>query len=293
VADVDYEAQQPQPFLYSPSLYRWHDYFAILHPIESPAGLTVSPATSTVNNIGWTAVYGATQYTLRRTSLADGSTYEATVTGTSTSDTVPSATTQYAYQVKATNGSSTSTYSPAITVFRSQPLYDGYVTANTSNNNGSSAAGIRAGQSTVQLGQLKGIVSFNTGALPDICTILGATLREKQGTDNTNFDTLGTCSVDIKKGAFGDDPALAAGDFDPADKTDTVGALPEAGLNGWGELSLSAYLDDINKTGVGTIQTTQFRQYFGVYGGANVFVGWYPGDAGVTDQPQLVVRYQP
>lgn len=286
VADVDYEAQQPQPFLYSPSLYRWHDYFASLHPIESPAGLTVTPISTTANTISWDAVYGATSYTLVRQPLPSGT--AATFSGlttTSYNDSGLTAGTPYAYKVLATNGSSTSDYSPSVVVFRSQSTEDGYVATNAVAPNGSGAAGIRAGQASSQVGQIKGVVSFDTGALPDTSTVLAALLREEQG--SADITALGPCTVEIKNGSFNNNSALETADFN-AGATDTVGELPKVGANAWAELDLADYLGDIN-TNTGR---TQFRQSFAVYGTPNTYMSWYPGES-ANNEPQLVLRYRP
>jgi hypothetical protein len=291
VADVDYEAQQPQAYLYPTSLYRWHDYFATLNPIEAPAGLTVTPTSSTSNDVSWMAVYGATSYTLVRQPLPTGT--PATFSGLTTttySDTGLTAGTPYAYKVLAIIGSSTSDYSPSVVVFRSKSTEDGYVASGQVNASGTGAAGIRAGQSTNAIGQLKGVVSFDTGALPDGCTVLGAVLREEQG--SADITALDTCTVEIVNGSFNGNATLETADF-TAGATDPVGELPKVGANGWAQVDLAGYLDDINTgpNGTDTTGRTQFRQSFPVYGTPNTYMSWYPGES-TGNEPQLVIRYQ-
>jgi hypothetical protein len=273
-------------------LNRWHDYFASLHPIEAPAGVTVTATSTTAYDISWYAVPGATSYTLVRQPLPSGSATTFTgLTTTSYSDSGLTAGTPYAYSVQATNGSSTSDYSPSGVIFRSKSTEDGYVASGQLNASGSGAGGIRAGQSTNAIGQMKGVISFDTGALPDGSTVLAAVLREEQG--SADITALGTCSVEIINGSFNGSATLETADF-TASATDPVGELPKVGVNAWAQIDLAGYLDDINIGPNGTDSTgrTQFRQAFPVYGTPNTYMSWYPGES-ANNEPQLVIRYWP
>ena len=163
--------------------------------------------------------------------------------------------------------------------------------SNNSTNSGNRA--LRVGDSTGDR-QYKTIVSFDTSSIPDGATILSATLRLKRGrvTGTNPFNILGSCFVDVQTGGFGGNVALANGDFQAAATVSQSATMSNPTSNGtFSEGSLNgAGLSAIDKTGV-----TQMRIYFSTDDnddGGNDYMGYYSGDSGTADRPQLVVTYQ-
>lgn len=167
--------------------------------------------------------------------------------------------------------------------------YDGYATASGFvSSSGTGGSGVRAGEGTSS-NQQKAIISVNTGAVPDGATIVGATLRLRQGTSGAAFSTLGTCTVDITSGNFGAAAALQSDDFsDTTGVAVNVGTVTDVGSGNWLELTLdAAALGQINRTG-----TTQLRLQFANSTSSSTQVGWYSAETSGSE-PQLVISYQP
>jgi len=126
---------------------------------------------------------------------------------------------QYAYRVQASDATG-KILSPwaDVAVFLSESKYDGYVAGIVGAYvpfPGPVEPGIQAGQG---LGtDISGFLSFDTTPLGSAVTILDATLRLRQYTDNKAFDSLGTCMVDIQKGDFNSNVALEAANFSAVD----------------------------------------------------------------------------
>jgi hypothetical protein len=109
--------------------------------------------------------------------------------------------------------------------------------------------------------QYRGILSFNTSALPDDAVITKVTLKiKKQGVSGINpFTTHGNLVVDIKKGGFSGNTALQAIDFQTLASKAGVGVIQNLPLTGaWYQTNLysTAFLY-VNKTGF-----TQLRLRF-------------------------------
>ncbi|MEW5829430.1 MAG: hypothetical protein AB1846_11110 [Chloroflexota bacterium] len=108
--------------------------------------------------------------------------------------------------------------------------------------------------------QYRAILSFNTASLPDNAVIVSASLKVRQksvlGTDP--FKTHGNLVVDIRRGAFSNNPALQLGDFKAASSRVNVASVNKTAVNKWHNAGLlSAGFGHVNRTGI-----TQFRLRF-------------------------------
>ena len=102
--------------------------------------------------------------------------------------------------------------------------------------------------------QVKTIVSFDTSDIPDGATIISATLRLRRSAlrGANPFNTHGAALVDVRQGAFGDDPVLQALDFQAPASAVGVATLSNPGATGdWSEGELGPDgLAAINRTGL-------------------------------------------
>ena len=193
----------------------------------------------------------------------------------------------YAYHVSALNGTAQSAYLANVAIARSQSsgLYDGYVNV-SSVFNGPTYTVLRAGQGPGAGNQQKTIVSFDTSPLVTGAVVTSARLRMKQISDNTAFNTLLTCKVDIKSGDFGT-RTLEFGDFSAQSTYDWVATVPQAGPNAWGDAVLNA-------NGIASVKVdgdTQLRVYFDANNAQSTYITWYPGES-PGNEPVLIVNYQ-
>ncbi|MBE2199145.1 MAG: hypothetical protein IAE79_11075, partial [Anaerolinea sp.] len=176
----------------------------------------------------------------------------------------------------------------------SQAELDGYLISN-----GSGGTIFLADQDTILVGdgssanwQYKGIISFNTGALPANTTIHSAHLRLRRGSDIGNPGGLGQLFIDISPAnGFGQSMALAAEDADA--RAAIVGLLRYTTISG--ETWLEGALND---TGIGAIShsgVTQFRLYFTLPNNGNGeddLLTFFAGDhANAEYRPQFVITY--
>ncbi len=215
------------------------------------------------------------------------------------------------YTLTATNalGSTTAEVTVGvieIAAFTSNYLHDGRVLESRENSNvggsGISTANnglaLRVGDEIINplMGerQYKSILSFNTAAIPDTATVVGATLKLTRGGfvgAASPFDTHGTCNVDIKTGNFGL-PALENGDFQ-APATATAVATMSAPLAD-GDVS-AGVLDPAGLAAINKVGRTQFRVYFSLDDdddGADDYIGFYSGDdATAANRPVLEVQF--
>ncbi|MEM7584043.1 MAG: endonuclease [Acidobacteriota bacterium] len=191
---------------------------------------------------------------------------------------------------------------PTTLTFTSVAAEDGWVRESSENSNvggrnnstGAGANAVRAGDQSNGR-QYKGVISFDTSAIPDGATITSATLRLRRGrVVGTNpFSTHGTCWVDVHSGGLGGSTALANGDFQAVASVARSASLSNAASNGdWSEASLDA----VGLTAVDATGTTQLRFYFDLDdnddGGTDT-IGYYPGNhSNTANHPQLVVTYQ-
>jgi hypothetical protein len=179
-----------------------------------------------------------------------------------------------------------------VAVFLSEKTYDGYVTDKDGDSTKFPAdlePGIKAGQGIDT--DLAAFLSFDTSPLGEKTKIIGATLRLKQFTDNKGFDSLGTCILDIAKGAFNNNEELEEADF-AASATATNVIDEDAPLLGvdaenWTETDVASS----NVAYVNNTDRTQFRIYFAHADKvSDTVVGWYSGDS-LDNEPHLLVRY--
>jgi Subtilase family len=149
--------------------------------------------------------------------------------------------------------------------FLSNAFQDGHVIESTET---SSAGGTAiAASSTLLLGdsstdqQVKGLVSFDTSAIPDGATIVSARLllRRESVVGTNPFTTHGVCRVDVRTGGFNNNTALESADFQATPSQFVASILSNPVSDGsWSEGTLDADgLAAINKIGV-----TQLRLYF-------------------------------
>jgi uncharacterized delta-60 repeat protein len=143
--------------------------------------------------------------------------------------------------------------------------------------------------------QFKGILSFDTSAIPDGAVVVSATLRIRRvGLFGTNpFTVLGACGIDVRTGGFGGNVALQASDFEAPATVAAAGTLGNAPANG--DVSVgtlgAAGRAAINRTG-----RTQLRLAFALDDNDNAVadrIRYASGDqADPSLRPELVVQFQ-
>jgi hypothetical protein len=142
--------------------------------------------------------------------------------------------------------------------------------------------------------QYRGILSFDTGVLPDTAVITGVTLRTKLraivgGGNPVLF--LNGFMVDIRNGYFGV-PALQITDFQAA-PSGTFGAFAPALTLGWYNINLTPGSPLINKLALNA-GLTQMRLRFSLDDNNDAIANYlmlYSGDAAIADRPQLIIGY--
>jgi hypothetical protein len=155
---------------------------------------------------------------------------------------------------------------------------------------------------TFQLGddalnrQYKAILSFNTSSLPAGAVITSAVLKIAQSglpVGTNPFTTLGSLSVDLRKGAFGGNPALQLADFNAAPSAARVAYFSATpGDPSWYSAMLNtAGRNNLNRAGV-----TQVRLYFAMDDNNNHvadFMKFVSGNASKNTPILLVTYYLP
>ena len=123
--------------------------------------------------------------------------------------------------------------------------------------------------------------------------ITGVTLRiRKQSIVGTNpFITHGFLTVDMKTGAFHDNPVLEKFDFQAMGSRGNVGRFIKTAALGWYRAPLRAPAWPlVNLTG-----TTQFRLRFATDDNDDMgadYLSFYTGNApAATDRPELIIAY--
>ncbi|MGC1376532.1 MAG: hypothetical protein WA821_09920 [Anaerolineales bacterium] len=179
------------------------------------------------------------------------------------------------------------------------PAQDGWIlesgeTSSVGGTINSTAATVRLGDDPT-MKQYRGILSFNTRALPDTAVVTGVTLKIKQqaifggGNPINPFQGM---MADVKKGPFGV-ATLQTGDFQaPANKS--CGPFTPALAGGWYSMDLTSASAFINK--LSTLSgVTQIRLRFKLDDNNNAvanILSLYSGNTPtVTDRPQLVITY--
>ena len=128
---------------------------------------------------------------------------------------------------------------PVTAAFRSVAASDGSLLEAGENSNLGGA--LDAPGVTFALGddglnrQFRTILSFNTASLPDNAVISSVLLKiRKAGQVGANpFATLGPIAVDIKQGAFANNPALQSGDFQAAASRNAALTIANTSVGGW------------------------------------------------------------
>jgi CSLREA domain-containing protein len=181
--------------------------------------------------------------------------------------------------------------------FRTAGAQDGWVLETSENSN--LGGTVNAAQVTFNLGdnagnrQYRSILHFNTAALPDNAVIVKAVLRiRRHDAIGTNpFTTHGKIVVDIRKGAFSNNPLLQATDFQtPANR-------PGVGLIANNPTSAGLYSVNLKAAAFPFIHlsgTTQFRLRFQADDDNDAvadFLRFYSGNAISANQPVLVISY--
>lgn len=184
--------------------------------------------------------------------------------------------------------------------FYSQPGEDGYVreSALKSNVGGATFASdtsLLVGQDQSRR-QYNMILSFDTSTLPGGAVLTGATLNLLTNGRNGYGDPskiFGPMKIDVRNGAFNNDPTLTNSDYQAAATNKGVGTFstfPTAGVYS-GQIPKS-FLGSINRGGL-----TQFRVYFTTQPHAplpynnTLNLSFYSGENSTSQSPQLVITY--
>jgi hypothetical protein len=180
--------------------------------------------------------------------------------------------------------------------FRSVGAYDGWLLESGENTNAGgtpdrNATTLNAGDDQRDR-QYKGILSFDTSALPDNAVIISAQLKVKRqsvvGTDP--FATHGALLAEIRSGAFSNSTALQAADFSAA-------ASPGAVRDPFSGLTFSWYAAQVNNANLLLINksgVTQFRIFFGKDDNDDMgsdSMKFFSGNSIEANRPELVVMY--
>ena len=191
------------------------------------------------------------------------------------------------------NKSATNTVSVS---FKSTAAYDGWI---LESGEGTNVGGtLDKNATTFNVGddqkdkQYKGVVSFDTSALPDNAVIVSVQLKVKrQGVVGADpFGTHGSLLVETRNGPFSGSAALTTADFSAAAGPGAV-KDPFAGLtSSWYAVQLSSgNLVLINKGGV-----TQFRLLFSKDDNDDLgadYIKFFSGDSTDANKPELIITY--
>ena len=180
--------------------------------------------------------------------------------------------------------------------FPSLASQDGYVlesteTSGTGGSLNSTEQILKVGDSTARQ-QGRSILSFNTATLPDTVQVVSAVLRLKQAaiSSPSPFSLLGSLLVDVRKGPFGNNPALQLADFEaPASKLAAT-TIPFSVTGVYVKAIPAASFAYINKLGL-----TQFRLRFSLddnNDNISNYIRFYSGNATIaSNRPVLAVKY--
>ncbi|RPH60465.1 MAG: hypothetical protein EHM81_06195 [Chloroflexi bacterium] len=155
--------------------------------------------------------------------------------------------------------------SAKVAIFTSAAAYDGFILEkNAKSNMGGSlnakAATLRLGDDALNR-QYKAILSFDTSSLPDDAIVTAVTLKIKQSgapVGKNPFSTMGSLSVGLRSGAFGNANTLALKDFNAPASINQAGTFAKTPADNWYSAAIAENgLESINAAGV-----TQFRLSF-------------------------------
>lgn len=189
---------------------------------------------------------------------------------------------------------------PLTQIFQSQAALDGFFIESTENSNAagtivigsSSFPAICVGDNPSNF-QIRAILHFNTGSLPDTASVTKITLKIKQaGLVGTNpFTTHGALLVDSSNTFFGTSYGFQAADFQVGPGNLAVGSFNPTPTGAW----YDAVLNNVGKININHAGPTQYRLRFAIDDNNNSaadFTRFYSGDtATVADRPALVVEY--
>ncbi|MCQ3939350.1 MAG: hypothetical protein DPW18_20240 [Chloroflexi bacterium] len=185
---------------------------------------------------------------------------------------------------------------PILPPFRSTAIQDGWIleSSETSGTGGT----LNNSMTTLWVGddganrQYRTVLSFDTSALPPGAVITSVTLKFKYAgkVGTLPFGTHGNLLVDVRKGAFSNNPSLQLGDFKIAATKNALFSITNTKVNNWYVLTFNpSQFKYINRTGV-----TQFRLRFAVddnndYGADILKI--FSGNAGSAHQPRLTIVF--
>jgi hypothetical protein len=190
-------------------------------------------------------------------------------------------------------GSTAHTISAA---FKSAASYDGWILEASENTN--TGGSLDKNATTFNVGddqrdrQYKGMLSFETGSLPDNAVVVAVQLKVKrQGIVGTDpFGTHGPLLVDIRNGPFNNSIVLQTADFSAVA---SPGALRDP-LRGLTHSWYAAQLSDANLRLINKAGATQFRLFFSKDDnddrGADV-IKFFSGNSIDANKPELIVTY--
>ncbi len=184
--------------------------------------------------------------------------------------------------------------------FNSIAAQDGQITESSETSNKGGA--INVSLATFQIGdsatkqQYLGLLSFNTGSLPDDAILTGVTLKVKRQAVIGGGDPVATFKglmIDLKNGFFGSSALLQASDFqNPGGKT--LGPVSPILVANTYNLNLISDKNNINKLATDN-GLTQIRLRFRLDDNSNALANYlslYSGNAATAaDRPQLVIQY--
>lgn len=139
--------------------------------------------------------------------------------------------------------------------------------------------------------QYRGILSFDTRALPDTAVVVSGNLKlRRQGASGTAFGPLGVLYADVMKGAFSGNLALGLPDFQATATRIAAMTIPKTPVGGWYVAPLSPKaIAAISKTA-----PTQFRLRFSKDDDNDRnpdYISIYSGNAAAASRPVLEVFY--
>ncbi|GEM_PF-1676346 len=197
---------------------------------------------------------------------------------------------QKAFTIAVTDGK------PVTLTFRSQAAYDGWVleSSETSNKGGT----LNSTVTTFNLGdnrknqQFRGILSFNTAALPNNAVITKVLIKiRRQGLVGTDpFTTHQGLKVDVRKWSFSKNKLLQITDFQAWANKNAIGTFNKTPANSWYTARLNtAAFPFVNLNGL-----TQFRLRFAKDDDNDNladYMKFFSGNAALGNRPQLVITY--
>jgi hypothetical protein len=184
---------------------------------------------------------------------------------------------------------------PVSLTVKSNASNDGWIlesseTSNTGGSLNSSAANLILGDDAADR-QYRGILHFDTSALPDTAVVTNMTLKIKQQGNVVGVSpfSFGSLYVDMRNPAFGNS-ILELVDFSFAAKKVKPAVFNPNPVSGW----FSARFNTGGKLYVNRTGVTQLRLYFSVDDNNNNiadYIRFYSGNASAGDRPKLLITY--